>query len=84
MLAQIKQNWFENVDRILIELEWKSLFLYGEYEKYMGTSNNNGNCLNRSSLTKIILLRRFYLGVVPSYNKVFKYLVKRGLYVEID
>ena len=83
MLAQIKQNWFENVDSILIELEWKSLFLYGEYEKYMGTSNNNGNCLNRSSLTKKILLKRFYLGIVPSYN-VFKYLVKRGLYVEID
>ena len=49
----------------------------------MGMSYNNDNCLNRSSLTKIILLRRFYLGIVPSY-KVFKYFVKRGLYVEID
>ena len=52
MLAQINQNWFENVDSILIELEWKSLFLYGEYEKYMWISNNNGNCLNISFLTK--------------------------------
>ena len=49
----------------------------------MEMSYNNGNCFNRSSLTKKILLRRFYLGIVPSYN-VFKYLVKGGLYVEID
>ena len=58
-------------------------FFHGEYEKYMGISYNHGNCLNRSSLTKKILFRQFYLGIVPSYN-VFKYSVKGGLYVEID
>ena len=59
------------------------MFLYGEYDKHIGMSYNNGNCLNRPSLTKKILSRPFYLGIVPADN-IFKYLVKRGLYVEID
>ena len=56
--------------------------MYGEDEKYMGMSYNNGKCLNRSSLTKNII-KTVLFGVFPSYN-VFKYMAQLGLYVEID